>query len=270
MSSVCSFNMLKGSVSRWLGRRAGYGVQHCSRPSLRFMHHSPSLLQSLPQQEGDEGEEPSWQWVPPRARQAGGQAQGPALEEVVPLRKGEYLTVEEVTAVLQHFKGEDIVAVPIGPEKILDGIEHFILVSGDSTRHIRRMADAILKQVRGRKLLKAAAFKNGVEGDKVDDWLVVDCHNCVVHCMLPATRKSLDLESHWGAQNRPFAKHGGSDKDYEDSLDKLFNQHPPPPDAEPPHVGNRASRRGEHSSGAPTVTGTVMRFPPGNPSPHDY
>lgn len=269
MSAVCSVSILKGSAFRWLGRRAGSGVQRrCSCPPQRFVHHSAPLLLSLPQQGDSEGEESSWQWVPPRARQT--RDQGLDLEEVVPLRKGEYLTVEEVTTVLQHFKGEDVVAVPIGPEKILDGIEYFILVSGDSTRHIWRMADAILKQVRGRKLIKAAAFKNGVEGDKVDDWLVVDCHNCVVHCMLPATRESLDLESHWGAQNRPFAKHGGNDKDYEDSLDKLFNQHPPPPDGELPHASNRASRRGEHSSGAPPVTGTVMRFPPSNPTPHDH
>jgi hypothetical protein len=30
---------------------------------------------------------------------------------------------------------------------VLFGTEHFILVSGDSTRHLRRMADAVLKQV---------------------------------------------------------------------------------------------------------------------------
>ena len=67
-----------------------------------------------------------------------------------------------------------------------------------------------------------------------------------------------------------LCRHGGTDKDYEDSLDKLFNQHPPPPDAEEGHVGNRASRRGEHSSGAPSpgsVTGTVIRFPSSNSSP---
>ena len=34
----------------------------------------------------------------------------------------EYLSVKDVTAILQHFKGIDIVAVPIGPDKILDGI----------------------------------------------------------------------------------------------------------------------------------------------------
>jgi hypothetical protein len=30
------------------------------------------------------------------------------------------------------------------------------------------VSDVTLLQVRGRKLIKAAAFKNGVEGDKVD------------------------------------------------------------------------------------------------------
>jgi hypothetical protein len=34
----------------------------------------------------------------------------------------QYLSVEDVTAILQHFKGEDIVSVPIGQEKMLDGI----------------------------------------------------------------------------------------------------------------------------------------------------
>lgn len=43
-----------------------------------------------------------------------------------------------------------------------------MLVSGESPRHLRRMAEAVLKQVRGRRLKRAAAFKNGIEGDKVD------------------------------------------------------------------------------------------------------
>ena len=47
-------------------------------------------------------------------------------------------------------------------------------MSGDTSRHLWRMADAILRQVRMRKLLKAASFKNGVEGDRVDGWNIMN------------------------------------------------------------------------------------------------
>lgn len=169
----------------------------------------------------------SWKWIPPRARENNHDSD---IENVVPIRKGVYMSVEEITKILEHYKGQDIVSIPLGKEKNMDGIDFFILVSGDSSRHIRRLAEAILKQVRKRNLTKATAFNRGIEGEKIDDWLAVDCHNCVVHCLLPETRRILDLESHWEGETRPCAINSGSDKEFENSLDKLFNQYPPPSD----------------------------------------
>lgn len=34
----------------------------------------------------------------------------------------EYLTVQEVISILEHFKGTHIVTIPIGKEKMMDGI----------------------------------------------------------------------------------------------------------------------------------------------------
>jgi hypothetical protein len=34
----------------------------------------------------------------------------------------QYLHVDEITAILQHLKGQDVTVIPMGPEKMLDGI----------------------------------------------------------------------------------------------------------------------------------------------------
>lgn len=86
-------------------------------PDYQELHSTTSHVESS---SSNDPSPPSWQWVPPRARSTDISDEGG--ENVVPINKGEYLTVEEVERLLTHLKGEHVVTVPIGKDKIFDGI----------------------------------------------------------------------------------------------------------------------------------------------------
>lgn len=111
----------------------------------------------------------------------------------------QYFTPEEVASVMQTMKGIDVKIVQINGK--LQGITHFIIGSGESTRHLQNMADVLVRSVRDRKLMKAPSFKFGAEGSAssrklfllslIDfylflDWMVVDMWNVVAHLMMPS------------------------------------------------------------------------------------
>ena len=140
-----------------------------------------------------------WSWVPPEG--AGVQSVG-ALQreddEVIAVVKNKLLTAEEIKDALIRLGGEDVVVVPL-LEK-LDTITELVIASGRSMRQIRKMSDVVVRALKARGLTQAMGA-TGAEGERDDDWLLVDCYNCVVHLMLPATRAELDLERHWGKLN---------------------------------------------------------------------
>lgn len=138
-----------------------------------------------------------WNWVPPSIL-LDSTAQSDD-DEVIAVKKGILLTSEEIRDALIKVGGENVVVVPLR-EKI-DTISELVLVSGRSARQIRKMATMIVQALKSRDLRQAMGF-TGAEGEKEDDWLLVDCHNCVVHIMLPSTRTELDLETHWGQMNQ--------------------------------------------------------------------
>ena len=173
---------------------------------------------------------PLWSWVPPSNLSEPHEG-----DEVIPIKPRTMLTSAEVRAALERLGGEDVTVIAL-PEK-LDTIAEFVLVSGRSGRQIRKMADALVQAVRPSpsfssyrssrrhvslalchslshslshtthpptappSQLKSRALQvpgaTGAEGERDDDWLLVDCGTLVVHLMLPATRLHLDLEGHW-------------------------------------------------------------------------
>ncbi|RYH24210.1 RsfS/YbeB/iojap family protein [archaeon] len=87
---------------------------------------------------------------------------------------------------------------------------------------------------------------SGIEGDKTDDWQVLDCHSFLVHMMLPETRKHLDLESHWSAETRPCLAFSKSDKELSQRMDELLDKYPVPGEyAESLRGTNNISYQGE-------------------------
>ena len=85
----------------------------------------------------------------------------------------------------------------------------------------------ILTQLKKRELHRVIGA-SGIEGDKTDDWQVVDCHNFLVHMMLPETRKNLDLEGHWSMDERPSLPYAKDERDLSKKMDDLLDKYPCP------------------------------------------
>jgi len=97
-----------------------------------------------------------------------------------------------VVSSLEDFKASDILVIDVSGKSPLT--ERMIIASGNSTRHVKSMADNLL--------VKAKASGNpplGVEGAGEGEWVLVDLNDVIVHLMLPQTRAFYNLEKLWEA-----------------------------------------------------------------------
>lgn len=146
--------------------------------------------------------------------------------DVIPVKINTLLTSREIVTALTKMGAIDVKVVSVAGK--LDSVEDFIIVSGSSTRHIRKMSQAIVQALKSRKLTKTMGY-TGAEGARDDDWLLVDCQDRVVHLMLPNTRKALKLEEHWAEGNkRPVVVWSANEQEYEANFNKLLEKHPVP------------------------------------------
>ncbi len=116
----------------------------------------------------------------------------------------DYPTPEQLAkiaiAALEDIKGKDITVINAGHLTSL--FDKMIIASGDSTRHVKSLADNVQK-----KLKEAGAEIIGVEGEQVGEWVLVDAGDVVVHVMHPTVRSHYDLEELWGAARKARAAH---------------------------------------------------------------
>jgi ribosome-associated protein len=92
---------------------------------------------------------------------------------------------------LEEIKGRDIVVMDV--RKMTALFDHVIVVSGESTRQNKALANSV--QV---KLKALGANLIGVEGVDPGEWILVDLGQIVVHVMQPAVRQHYKLEELWG------------------------------------------------------------------------
>lgn len=70
--------------------------------------------------------------------------------------------------------------------------DHFVIASGNSTRHVKSMADKLVQAA------KAAGVQPlGVEGEREAQWILVDLNDIIVHLMLPQARAFYNIEKLW-------------------------------------------------------------------------
>ena len=97
-----------------------------------------------------------------------------------------------VISSLEDFKAVDIQVIDVSGRNPLT--ERMVIASGNSTRHVKSMAENIV--------VKAKAEGNtplGIEGAGEGEWVLVDLNDVIVHIMLPQTRAFYNLEKLWEA-----------------------------------------------------------------------
>ncbi|OCT75744.1 mitochondrial assembly of ribosomal large subunit protein 1 [Xenopus laevis] len=117
-----------------------------------------------------------------------GEAEVVCTEDLLPS-----FDIETLVGLLRQENAKDLCVIRVPPE--LKYTDHFVVVSGFSTRHIQAMAQYALKVY---KYLKREDEPHvQIEGADTDDWMCIDFGNIVVHFMLPETREKYELEKLW-------------------------------------------------------------------------
>ena len=75
--------------------------------------------------------------------------------------------------------------------------DFFLLCSGQNTRQVHAIADAIEEALRGMKVRP-----NHVEGYDRGEWVLMDFFTFIVHVFTPQTREFYSLERLWGDAER--------------------------------------------------------------------
>jgi ribosome-associated protein len=97
---------------------------------------------------------------------------------------------KQVLAALDELKAKDVKEIDVrGKTSIADVL---IIASGTSTRHVKSLADEVVKFVK-----KAGMMPLGVEGQREAEWVLVDLGDIIVHVMLPRIREFYGLERLW-------------------------------------------------------------------------
>eukprot|EP01138_Halocafeteria_seosinensis_P002133 gb/GECG01002183.1/.p1 GENE.gb/GECG01002183.1/~~gb/GECG01002183.1/.p1 ORF type:complete len:374 (+),score=54.62 gb/GECG01002183.1/:1-1122(+) len=149
----------------------------------------------------NDGTNPSW--VPPE------QEMRPVR---IPVRKGEPLTVDDITKALETERGQDVQCVELGENGLGD---YLICVTGRSVGHMRKIGDMLVKALQDRELEPPHEVGHwAVEGRDMDDWMVVDCGNIIVSIFDSETREAMALEDLYRENKEEFETEAGED-DYE-------------------------------------------------------
>ena len=99
-------------------------------------------------------------------------------------------------AAVEEIKAKDVVEIDVrGKTSVAD---HLVIVSGTSTRHVKSIADEVIKFAK-----KLGAMPLGVEGEREAEWVLVDLGDVIVHVMLPRVREFYALERLWTVGDEP-------------------------------------------------------------------
>lgn len=99
---------------------------------------------------------------------------------------------EAIIEVLKSKGAENIQIIPVS-----NGIvDHFIIASGTSSRHVRALGWEVQKMYKGETLVR-------IHGDHADSqWVVLDLFGTFLHIFSDDTRKAYDLEGLWAQEGK--------------------------------------------------------------------
>ena len=122
-------------------------------------------------------------WLPPSAR-----PQASTIE----VRPGEIITAEELRGELVALGAADVLLLEVDPVRGLP-VDHMLIATGTSQRHIRALAGSLLSAIKARSLHKPPfSLRLTVDGDASSDdgWLAVDVQHLIARLLIrnPARR----------------------------------------------------------------------------------
>jgi len=103
--------------------------------------------------------------------------------------------VDRAIAAAKDKKGIDLVVLDL--RKAAGFTDYFLIASGNNTRQVRAIADAIIEAL-GEEGVKPAL----VEGYDRSEWILLDYFDFIVHIFAPETRVFYGLERLWGNASR--------------------------------------------------------------------
>lgn len=98
-----------------------------------------------------------------------------------------------ITQALEDLKGEALLKIDVRGKT--DLMDYMVLVSGTSKRHVAALARNLLEE-----LEEAGIRPLSIEGERDQEWILVDVGDVVVHVMLPEKREFYQLERLWGME----------------------------------------------------------------------
>jgi ribosome-associated protein len=110
--------------------------------------------------------------------------------------------VKAAVGALEDIKARDIVVLDV--KRLTAMFDKVIIASADSTRQSKAMARNLQE-----KLKAQGAPVQGVEGEQVGEWILVDLGAVVVHIMQPAVRQYYNLEELWTPPRSARRRVGG-------------------------------------------------------------
>jgi len=109
-------------------------------------------------------------------------------------RKEGVLSVEEICSNIRQMNGQDLIVIKLADH--VNYVKYFIVVTANSTRHLRAMAQS-MNQLYKEKKRREDPF-TVIEGKReCRDWQCIELGNSVVHFMLEEARDRYQLEKLW-------------------------------------------------------------------------
>ena len=97
---------------------------------------------------------------------------------------------DEISLLLEEYKAENVIKLDVKDKSSVT--DTMIIASGRSTRHVKSIADNIIK-----KLKKIKVKPLGIEGYTKSEWVLIDFGDVLVHVMHPDARAFYSLEKLW-------------------------------------------------------------------------
>ena len=103
--------------------------------------------------------------------------------------------VKAAVAALEDIKARDIVVLDV--KRMTSLFDRIIVASADSSRQARALSGHLQEKIKA-----LGASVQGVEGEQVGEWVLVDLGAVVVHIMQPVIRQHFNLEELWAPPAR--------------------------------------------------------------------